>query len=285
MTYLQGISLKEALKQAKDMGVYIDHKQINAQRSGTAADPKRQAAIEKVIQILLEKAPRHELYGMKYLTQERGLLSVTLARAADRGILRFLPGGINWQANRKWLADTCGRKLLEEAGIWKADKKAPALAFRPILTFLPHGKSFEARVIESKPGTPKSIRFGTAPYPYWLPAHIHGANRVYIVEGIIDGLSVNQMFPAVNVIAIPGSTSWKPEWLGRIKAFFSKRGSDAEIIIATDNDEAGEKAAEKIAHFCQGASISYSRAVPDNGYNDWNEMLVNLDKDKEAAYI
>jgi len=66
--------------------------------------------------------------------------------------------------------------------------------------------------------------------------------RVFITEGETDAISLvdagAENDSSVAVVAIPGASCWRPEW----NALFTAR----EVLVMTDADAAGEKAAAKI---------------------------------------
>ena len=68
------------------------------------------------------------------------------------------------------------------------------------------------------------------------------ARRVAICEGEIDAMTLHQMgIPALSVNAGAGNHGWLENDWGRLERF-------SEILVALDNDEAGEKGARELIH-------------------------------------
>lgn len=61
------------------------------------------------------------------------------------------------------------------------------------------------------------------------------------------------------VVAVPGASAWKPEWGERL------RGRD--VILCTDADAAGDKAAQKIAAALAGVAARVARVSPRELFN------------------
>jgi DNA primase len=90
------------------------------------------------------------------------------------------------------------------------------------------------------------------------------AGAVAIVEGPIDALSLALCgLPAVAMIG----TSWA-EWLPRSL-------SPKPILIATDADEAGDEAAQRLREVFTGSGCQALRLRPSCG-KDWNDVLVRM---------
>jgi len=100
---------------------------------------------------------------------------------------------------------------------------------------------------------------------------------LFIVEGEIDAIS----FYEVGAQAVGlGSTSN----IDRLLDMLSKAGqrrTHEPLIIALDNDEAGRRAADKLADGLQALRIPYSMANPAGEYKDANEALT---KDRQGFY-
>jgi hypothetical protein len=259
---LKGINFKDAAREAG-----IERGEI-IRREPKPEEAARQTAINEVVSILLAHARGHQKDCMSYLVNTRSIHANTIQRIIDRNMMRCLPGGLDWRENRDWLLRFVGRDKLVEAGLWHPDKKAPALAFRPLLFILPSGTSFEARTLQAREGSPKSIRYGRSSVPYWLPSQAR-TGKVFVVEGMPDFLSVSQLYPSVHVLGIPGSTNWNPKWIGALK---QRYGESLHIACGTDDDDAGNLSAQRISLFCRNAGVSYSRELPPIE-GDWNDFL------------
>jgi 5S rRNA maturation endonuclease (ribonuclease M5) len=82
--------------------------------------------------------------------------------------------------------------------------------------------------------------------------------RVYVCEGETDGISLIdcgiEADGTVAVVAIPGASCWRQEW----NALFAGR----DVLVATDADEAGEKAATRITAALTGTAARVLRLNP-----------------------
>lgn len=100
--------------------------------------------------------------------------------------------------------------------------------------------------------------------------HRGKGTELYVFEAPIDLLSHIALFPAGweehNYLALGGVS---PKALER---FLSERKDIERIFIATDNDEAGNHAAEKLAELIP-EGVSVYRFLPHE--KDWNEELIN----------
>ena len=82
--------------------------------------------------------------------------------------------------------------------------------------------------------------------------------RVFIAEGESDCISLVdtglEADGGAAVVAVPGASAWRPEWGERL------RGRD--VILCTDADAAGDKAAQKIAAALAGVAARVARLSP-----------------------
>lgn len=199
-----------------------------------------------------------------YLVHNRGI-PMDLLRSAwkEKHILRMLP--FDPAASIKLLIDSCGEDLLRASGLWREGAKAPGIAFRPLIFFLPQRDSAEFRVArQPKPGEPKAIRYGRAEMPWqWQGKEDHFA----FVEGAIDMLSMAAMGYKGTTIGLPGCNNWKDEWL---------TGYSGKLVhVALDNDSGskdnpGQKWAAKLAEKLKqaGAKVIVRNLPPETDIND-----------------
>ncbi len=90
------------------------------------------------------------------------------------------------------------------------------------------------------------------------------AAEVFLCEGLEDGLSLAQELPGAHVWAAPGAGMLLAMPLPSIVS---------RVIIAADNDAAGEQAARRAAErfASEGRQVRIMR--PDRAYKDWNDQL------------
>ena len=109
---------------------------------------------------------------------------------------------------------------------------------------------------------------------FWKSNQQKGDLRLVITESAIDALSYHQLFSHENTntryIATGGAISnYQCELISTAMADMAKKGG--EIVIATDNDEMGNKLAKTLVDVAPESSKVY-RHVPKID-KDWNEVL------------
>ena len=116
----------------------------------------------------------------------------------------------------------------------------------------------------------------------WHTANLGRAPRIVIVESAIDALSHAQISGDTDAayVSVGGSMSDKQREL--VRSMLEKAG-DVRIVLATDNDEAGDALAEQIAALAP-ASARIERDAPTS--KDWNDQLRDeqLRKERSRSY-
>ncbi len=95
------------------------------------------------------------------------------------------------------------------------------------------------------------------------------AGEVFVVEGILDALSLQQSgIPAMAIL----SSAHNPETCFK---------DEVKYILAFDNDTAGLKAVKKISKYLDESGREYCVCLPPKG-KDWNDLLISgaLSEDK-----
>lgn len=107
----------------------------------------------------------------------------------------------------------------------------------------------------------------------WVSRSFSKDNCLVICESPLDCLSYHQLFPNPHTryFATSGTLSQKQKDLLR-SAFEKLQAKGGEILVATDNDAAGEKIAQELASIAPKTS-RINRSVP-RPQKDWNEALV-----------
>ena len=201
----------------------------------------------------------------KYLVETRFIDASVVSLAEYRKLVAYLPA--NPKEAQALLDEAIGRELLVESGLMKLEGKMAAIAFRPLVFFMPGFTGAEFRLIrEQRNDEPKSIRYGELKYPYWWQGT---SNKVTIVEGAIDLLSMASLGNTGTLIALPGCQSWQQDWPARIQ---HKYGTQ-KFVLALDTDDAGEQAALKIAEGLHKDEFQCTRLRPSAGCKDWNDEL------------
>jgi 5S rRNA maturation endonuclease (ribonuclease M5) len=107
----------------------------------------------------------------------------------------------------------------------------------------------------------------------WHSANLHDATRLVVVESAIDALSHAELMHDADVayISVGGAMSDKQRDL-LAKAIKDLQGRSGSLVIATDNDLAGESLAQQIAALVPG--MTAERQAPRR--KDWNDALVDV---------
>lgn len=150
----------------------------------------------------------------------------------------------------------------------KAPAKAPAT---PRLIIPTSAESYLARdTRDNIPEEQKDYAKQKVGSIHFLNAFVLGKEQkpVYIVEGEIDALSI--MEAGGEAIAL-GTTTKKKAFV----KFAAEHTPAQPLIIAMDNDEPGQKAAEELLAMLGEANIPAYKFNPCGSYKDANEALVN----------
>lgn len=95
--------------------------------------------------------------------------------------------------------------------------------------------------------------------------------RLVIAEGALDALSYAALFPDEHTRYFSTGGSLNPDQPALIRAALAKMPAPAALILATDNDEAGNALAATIQSLAPPA-MDISRPLPTTG-KDWNDQL------------
>lgn len=97
--------------------------------------------------------------------------------------------------------------------------------------------------------------------------------KLVITESAIDALSYQQLFAEANTRYLATGGSLSAAQRGLIQSIFAAASNEGlEIVIATDNDEGGEKLKEELVKLAPNDAL-VARAVPGDDAVDWNELL------------
>lgn len=170
---------------------------------------------------------------MNYLTVQRGIQPWVIQACIDQKMLGFMPE-ISYHAIGM-LNKHIGKDLMVKAKMWNPEKNAPAVAFRPLVSFFPGRTRAEFRLIKpASEGEAKGMRYGTDTFPWYFE---QDSTNTAIVEGFIDMMSLLSLGWEGSVIALAGTNSWKTDWfVGNAK----KRGV-SRFFSFLDNDNETER--------------------------------------------
>lgn len=204
----------------------------------------------------------------RYLVDGRKIHPDVLMRAEKRGLVGYLD--CDPQRSQRILNECIGESLLIDSGLMRPDANTAAIAYRPLVFFLPGAVGAEFRLIRPQRNRdePKSIRYGELSYPFWWGGE--SSEEILIVEGVIDLLSIVSMGQKRSVMALPGCQAWRDEWIQRI---YAKHGTRS-YLLGLDSDKAGEESSQKIAKGVFEAGFVARRFRPSDGCKDWNDQLL-----------
>jgi hypothetical protein len=109
-------------------------------------------------------------------------------------------------------------------------------------------------------------RFG-----FVLPPQRRGSDTTAVFESPVDALS--------HQILSPGFDGWRLSLgctsLAALTNFLERHSEVKTVIVCTDNDDAGNRVAKKIAEL---PDLSVIRSMPPAGFKDWNDALKSRTK-------
>lgn len=139
---------------------------------------------------------------------------------------------------------------------------------------IPTGKySFVARNTDPKADEAHRYRKSGSVTPFNVKALQTATQPIFITEGEIDALSIIEV--GGEAIGL-GSTANINIFVNN---YIKKQKPAQPLIIALDNDNAGQKATEDLEKALEEAGVQYYRADPYNGLKDANTALL---KDRKA---
>lgn len=221
------------------------------------------AALKLVFQRVAEAAPHPSKEALAYFAR-RGISERVIRGACERGILITIPED-PFKA-KSFLTEVAGQDLMVKAGLWKADKKAPACAFRPLWFRSQSHCAAEFRIMrDPKDGEKKAMRYGAKSPWIWEGESFE---QFMIVEGPIDMLSAVEMGSKRTIFSLPGCENWEPDWFQMM--------AGKNVLEALDPDKPGYTAAEKLKPILQALGVNYGKFSPPNRVGDLNEQLKHM---------
>lgn len=193
------------------------------------------AVIHKVITKLLDAGRKLPLDQKVYeYLRLRHISDEVIQAARAQNMIISLPS--NPSAAKNYLLRVVGRELLEEAGMWRPNSKAPGAAYRPLAFVTANGRAIEFRLIRppEKESESKFISYGPMS-PFFFAGEER--DKYAITEGMTDLLSTLTMGTKRSIIGLPGCNRFNPRWFSKMK------GKD--VVLALDADGPGQQAIHK----------------------------------------
>jgi 5S rRNA maturation endonuclease (ribonuclease M5) len=116
---------------------------------------------------------------------------------------------------------------------------------------------------------------------FWSSAVRRDDHRIVVVEGSIDALSYHQLFPRPRTRYLSTGGAVGPEQLELIGRAIAAMPPGSDIVVATDNDEAGDKLAGQIAEATGRIPTRRHRPPIGRGTGkgkDWNDVLQLIER-------
>lgn len=260
---LEGLDPIEAARRITGGNMAMKPVPAAAQAVRKPANPRAGEAFVECLQAM--RKHRLDPVVLDYLGS-RGIREATCRRAFDAGLLITLPPTPEEAA--AWLEANVGRARMGEAGLWS--KRWPAAAFRPLIFAGPTSEVAEFRSLGGGGDSPKAVQFGRQDYPLLLKPISGEIERIIVVEGGVDLLSLVDMGEDDNamLVGLYGTGSWREGWAKKIVSKYP----NARWQIATDADKDGESCANRIASHVTALGGTSERWRPFVG-KDWNDAL------------
>ena len=213
---------------------------------------------------------------LKYLSN-RGLSPATIESALAAGTVRALPE--DPARAREMLIDVVGPERLIASGLMRRGAAWPAAAFMPLIG-LPSGQGaiqFRRIAPARRESDPRYVIYGCVRWPFALPGpaggRTDGPRVIAIVEGLIDALSYGECPEASmvdTILGIPGASAWKTSWISAIE---KRLGQDGTLILAQDDNDAGDACSQAILEFARQSQAAMKIVRVRPPLQDWNRTL------------
>ncbi|GBQ34102.1 DUF3991 domain-containing protein [Gluconacetobacter azotocaptans] len=179
-----------------------------------------------------------------YLANERCLPEAVIRCAAAQGILREGPRGAAWFAHHDSAGIVCGAEL-----------RAPGVHM-------------------CKANTTKTL------FRY-VPAAGLRINRMVVCEAAIDALSCSLLdlkLEERRSVYVSTAGGMGPHTVAAIQQWLGEVSQDpqAELVLAVDDDEAGDKYASRLAVLADQDDVRCYRIVPGGNAKDWNQAVQTI---------
>jgi len=232
-----GLTLGHVRKELRDMVGMSPSYDVVERTKDAPTNPVR----DPVAMWNRRKAPVRGSAGWRYLIETRGLPEKVVAIAAGQDVLREGPGGTVWFAH----TDNAGRHSgMEMRG--------------------PNYRGFSTGGI------------GKRLFRFRLSSSERPFNRLVITEAAIDALSfaaMDRFYAETLYVSTAGGMSpdSEAELVDLLRELSGR--ANAPLVIAVDNDEQGDRYAEKFTAMAAQIGLWSGRCLPAERGQDWNTVL------------
>jgi hypothetical protein len=110
----------------------------------------------------------------------------------------------------------------------------------------------------------------------WISNTRQDDTKLVMTEAVIDAFSYQQLQPDDHARYVSTSGAFGERQGAHVAAAIARMPPGSTVVVATDNDDAGERLAAKIVALASGARVA--RHAPPLG-KDWNECLQRHERD------
>lgn len=193
--------------------------------------------------------------------KKRGLTSNALSR--------FLLFNVwDYQKTNKYLRDTFKSEDLKRAGIVGEKGNLIFYKHKVIIPFIEGGRIVFLQGRRLDRGEPKYLHPSRSLPLYNADTLLDAekGERVYITEGVFDAMMIEQ--DGYRAVGLLGVNGFKPEWVKLFKGL--------DVVLALDNDEAGQKGTQDIASLFKLNGQGVDTLTLPEGIKDITDYYLSL---------
>lgn len=188
-------------------------------------------------------------------------------------------------ASRGWPSEAAERFGLRVVSLNRKHESDTLRALHPFHDYDAHGKLCETAWQARRLDNASEARW-LGPQGIALPLYNLGAleadelSAAIICEGPADTVTAwlaTKDLPGVACVGVAGVNGWRDEWAEMFRGL--------AVVIAADNDEAGERFTWQLARQLHGVASSLVGACPPAGTNDLTDMLRSCGLDEVRALL
>jgi DNA primase len=177
-------------------------------------------------------------------------------------------------------AEPVTREALEASGLFRDGRLSHARNVLAIAWRDPHGRIDTLQRRRLDDGRPKYV-FPASRAPRWPFGieRLRSGAAVVLVEGALDAMARRELDRLADldrdVLGVPGASSWAPAWGSYLEG--------REVIVASDADDAGDRAARSWADAAWRAGARRVTRLRPCGANDWSDVLARAVTEERSA--
>lgn len=274
---VKGVELSQAIKELADMvGLtpqsrqtsykgqnkpsYAHKETKNPARATQGAKNELAGAYSNIYEELLFVCGELDQESKAYLTG-------ATRRLTDDTLNRFLLFSVkDYPATDKHLKGKFSKDELQRAGVIGEKGNLIFYKHKIIIPFLQDGRIIFLQGRRLDQEQPKYLHL-KRPVPLFnidILSELKKGDKVYICEGVFDAMMLEQN--GYKAVGILGVNNFKPDYTDLFKGL--------DVVLALDNDEAGERGTKELAKMFKGQGVS-NKQLPD-GIKDITDYFLSL---------